>query len=312
MSELLTPKQVARAMDVSESSIKRWCDKGRIAAQYTAGGHRRIALSDLMAFVRGTQNELVHPEALGLPPTSGRSAKMLDRAMLRLVDALLSGDEGLCREIAFDLYLAEHSLAVISDRVFAAAFNAIGSSWECGSAEIYQERLGCRLMERVLFELRSAIATPPADGPVAIGGTPSGDQYSLGTSITELVLRDIRWNATSLGSNLPAETMSAAIKSYRPQIFWLSCSHIEDRATFIRNYNALFDEFGQDVAFVVGGNALDAELRDEMRFAAYCDSMQHLEGFAQSLAGAIDRKTQDPGGPADDPGGPADAAKKLV
>lgn len=291
MSKLLTPKQVARAMDVSESSIKRWCDKGRIETKYTAGGHRRIALCDLMSFIRSTKNELVHPECLGLPPTSGRSAKTLDRAMTRMVDALMAGDDGLCREIAFDLYLAEHSLAVISDRVFAAAFRAVGKSWECGSAEVYQERLGCRLMERVLFELRSAIAAPPADGPVAIGGTPSGDQYSLGTSITELVLRDIRWNATSLGSNLPAETMAAAIKSYRPQLFWLSCSHIEDPTSFLQQYNTLFEEFGQDVAFVVGGNALDEELRDQMQFAAYCDSMQHLEGFAQSLAVATQRKS---------------------
>ena len=52
MRDLLTPKQVARAIDVSESSIKRWCDKGVIETQYTAGGHRRITMAGLIEFVR--------------------------------------------------------------------------------------------------------------------------------------------------------------------------------------------------------------------------------------------------------------------
>ncbi|REJ93532.1 MAG: helix-turn-helix domain-containing protein [Planctomycetota bacterium] len=50
MNDLLTPKQVARAISVSESSIKRWCDRGAIATQYTPGGHRRIPLSGLLEF----------------------------------------------------------------------------------------------------------------------------------------------------------------------------------------------------------------------------------------------------------------------
>ncbi len=48
MKQLLTPKQVARAIQVSESSIKRWCDRGTIPAEYTAGGHRRIPLAELV------------------------------------------------------------------------------------------------------------------------------------------------------------------------------------------------------------------------------------------------------------------------
>ncbi|REJ65407.1 MAG: helix-turn-helix domain-containing protein [Planctomycetota bacterium] len=50
MNDLLTPKQVARAISISESSIKRWCDRGAIATQYTPGGHRRIPLSGLLEF----------------------------------------------------------------------------------------------------------------------------------------------------------------------------------------------------------------------------------------------------------------------
>jgi methanogenic corrinoid protein MtbC1 len=291
MRDLLTPKQVARAIEVSESSVKRWCDKGVISTQYTAGGHRRITMSGLIEFLRDGNYELTHPEALGLPPTSGQTVRVVDRAREQLTSALLAGDEPRCRQIAIDLYLAEHSISVICDEVFAAVFREIGDRWACGDAEVYQERRGCEISLHVLQELRSLLASPPADAPLAIGGAAAGDQYSLGTSMAELVLRDVKWNAISLGDNLPFGTISVAIREYRPKLFWLSCSHITDESEFLAGYHEIYDEFGLEVAFVVGGYALTEEIRQQMKFSAYCDNMQHLEGFAQTLHGAIQKRS---------------------
>lgn len=189
------------------------------------------------------------------------------------------------------MYLAEHSISVICDDVFAAAFRQIGDRWACGSAEVYQERRGCEIALRVVHELRALLPAPPQDAPLAIGGASSGDQYNLGTSMAELVLRDAHWNAVSLGDNLPFATLAAAIREQCPRLFWLSCSHIADEPDFLAGYRELHDEFGMDVAFVLGGYALNESLRQKMKYSAYCDNMQHLEGFAQTLRGAIDRKS---------------------
>lgn len=290
MRDLITPKQLARAIDVSESSIKRWCDKDVIPTQYTAGGHRRLALADVLAFLRTGKHQILHPEALGLPPTSGHSIRVVGRARERLIEALISGDEGICRQIALDLYLAEHSLSVICDDVFAAAFREIGERWSCGEAEVYQERRGCEITFRVLHALRAILPQPSESAPLAIGCAASGDQYRLGTTMAELVLRDAKWNAVSLGENLPFETISAAIREHRPKLFWLSCSHIADESEFIADYGRLYEEYGIDVAFVVGGYALTDEIRLQMKYSAFCDNMQHLEGFAQTLRSAIEKK----------------------
>lgn len=291
MRDLITPKQVARAINVSESSVKRWCDKGIIPTQYTAGGHRRVTMAAIMEFVREGKHELVHPEALGLPATSGQSIRVVERARDQLADALLAGDESRCRQIATDLYLAEHSLAVICDDVFAAAFRDIGDRWSCGEAEVYQERRGCEITLRVLHELRALLPAPPDNAPLAIGGAASGDQYSLSTTMAELVLRDAKWNAVSLGDNLPFETIAAAIREHHPKLFWLSCSHISDEEVFLTGYGDLFDEYGTDVAIVVGGYALTDEIRRKMKYAAFCDNMQHFEGFVQTLRAAIEEKS---------------------
>jgi methanogenic corrinoid protein MtbC1 len=285
MKSLLTPKQVARAIQVSESSVKRWCDKGTIPTQYTAGGHRRIPINGFLDFLRASKHALVRPEVLGLPATTGQTHRVIDRGSAQLTEALIQGDEEQARQIILDLYLAEHSLSVIGDQVVAAAFESIGDRWQCGEAEVYQERRGCEIALRVVREMRMLLPDPTRDAPLAIGGAAEGDQYSLATSMVELVLRDRKWNAISMGDNLPFATLSAAIRQQRPVLFWLSVSHIVDEESFLRGYNELFEEHGREVAFVVGGRHLTESLRQKMRYAAYCDNLQHLDSFAQTLRG---------------------------
>jgi hypothetical protein len=84
MKNLATPKQVTRAIQVSESSVKRWCDKGVIPTHYTAGGHRRVPLSGLLDFLRSTKQQLVRPEVLGLPATTRQTN--LARSCCRAID----------------------------------------------------------------------------------------------------------------------------------------------------------------------------------------------------------------------------------
>lgn len=283
MNQFFTPKQVSRAMQVSESSVKRWCDKDIIPTQYTAGGHRRIALSELIEFLRTSKHELVRPEVLGLPATSGQSIRVIDRSADQFAVALLKGDEEQCRRIILDLYLAEHSLSSICDLVFVKAFQIIGDRWQCGEAEVYQERRGCELAVRVLHELHKLVAQPQEDAPIAIGGAAEGDLYNMATTMLELVLRDNHWNAVSLGYNLPFQTLEAAIRQKSPKLFWLSVNHIPNEPEFVQSYNQLYDQFRNSVAFVVGGRALNEKIRNQIQYATYCDNIRHVESFAQTL-----------------------------
>ncbi|MEO7732315.1 MAG: helix-turn-helix domain-containing protein, partial [Kofleriaceae bacterium] len=68
MSTLLSPHDLAAALGVSESSLKRWIDAGRIRATRTEGGHRRVSIADALAFVRETHAPVARPELLGLAP----------------------------------------------------------------------------------------------------------------------------------------------------------------------------------------------------------------------------------------------------
>ena len=285
MRDLLSPKQVAQALGVGESSVKRWCDLGKITAIRTSGGHRRLALADVLRFVRESDQPVVRPEILGLPPAR-ESERSLTRARRLLVDALLAGDESRSRRIVFDLYLAKHSLSVVCDEVVAAAFREIGELWSCQQAEVYQERRACEIMLRILHAFRD---TQRGMNPtlVAIGGTPPGDAYAIPNAVVELVLREAGWQAESLGTSLPFDSLAAAVRSQRPRLLWLSVSHVRDEAEFLAGYRELHDTArALGTAMVVGGQALSRELRHQMSYVSFCDTVRQLDDFARAFSGS--------------------------
>lgn len=296
MKQHVSPKQVARAIGVSESSLKRWCDSGLIEMEKTAGGHRRLPLDAVLRFVREQGFTLENPELLGLPTTVGKTEWTLERARDRLRAALIAGDEEVCRQIVVDVHLAGHSLAVICDQLIAAAFHQIGQLWECGDVEVYEERRACELCVRVVHELRQIVDRRHVAGPLALGGTLDGDPYTLSISMAELVLREAGWNAESLGHLLPFSTLRAAIERQQPRLLYLSISSIRDEARFVDEMLELFDVASTHrTAVAIGGRVLGDELRKRLRYSTYCDTYQHLSDFAQLLLSSMPRNGAEPG-----------------
>lgn len=284
--KVLTPRQVARAIGVSDASLKRWCDRGLIPCVRTVGGHRRLPIEGVLQFLRSNGHALVRPEILGLPPNTGRGGVAVGRSIEMVRGALESGDEEKLRHLVFSLYLAGHTARDICDKVLAPAFHAVGVLWYTGRLEIYQERRACEVCLRVLYQLMSSLPPPGADAPAALGGTLRDDPYTLPTTMAELALREIGWRAESCGAGLPASTLCAAIEARRPRLIWLSVSHIASTTAFLENYESLYrTASAQRIAVVIGGAALNDAIRRQIHYSAYCDNLSHLVAFAEALEG---------------------------
>lgn len=283
-NETFSPNQVGKSLGVSEASIKRWCDKGILLSTKTAGGHRRIPIHVVLDFVRENDFTLARPEVLGLPPTVGSGSRTLDQACRLYAQALEQGDEARCLQLAMDLRLAGHDMAVIGDRVIAPAFDRLGQRWEHGEAEVYQERRGVEITRHVLSRLKDTLAPPVPAAPTAIGTTPPDDPYSLPGQLCELVLLEQGWQARFLGSELPLETTAQAVADLRPRMLWLSVSNLDVPQRFIQDYRQLYALcLEHRCAVVLGGRAVTDALRRDIQYASYGDRLQHLQSFAQSL-----------------------------
>jgi len=284
MKSLLSPRQVARAIGSSEASLKRWCDKGVIEAVRTVGGHRRIRVSSVLQFLRETGRPLVDPGLLGLPSGIGQGANPGQRVLTRVVEALEAGDEDRFRATVMELYLAGMSACQICDEFIAGAFAEVGSRWEHGDVEVYQERRGVEICTRAIVELRSAFPSPDESACYAFGGTLEGDPYTLPTTMAEVALREAGWRAESFGAGHPLATLRAAVLDKKPRLVWVSFSVPPHSEADVAAW-AAFYEFAaqQNVAVAVGGRGLTEGVRSRMAYSAYCDRLAHLVAFAATL-----------------------------
>lgn len=290
MTKLITPKQVAQAIGVSESSLKRWCDRGLLTPVRTAGGHRRLALDDVVQFLRKSGHRLVRPDLLGLPANAGQGETILPRAQVQVRNALLAGDEDRVRRIVFDLYLAGQNVCDICDRVVAEAFHDIGDGWQCGEVAVYRERRGCEIALKALHDLRLTVRAPSADAPLALGGALEFDPYRLPTTMVEVALLEAGWRASSLGTMLPTSTLVEAVRENQPDLVWVSVSSIASMDEFLGGYSQLYEiATAMGAAVVVGGRALTDEVRQQMDYSAYCDTLRHLVDFVDTLARRVTR-----------------------
>lgn len=280
----LSPAQAARALGVSESSLKRWCDQGLIPIVRTVGGHRKLPVTAVLAFVRERGREIAEPELLGLPASSGRSIATLDRAVESLTSILQKSELDQARRVIFDLYVAGHGLAAICDQVIAVIFQRIGIAWECGELEVYQERRACEIVFRLLNELSLALPAVSPTAPLALGATLPSDHYQIPSMMVELVLREQGWQARSLGCNLPAATLIAALRELRPKLFWLSASHMDDKKFFEHEFNQFADAAQElKIPVILGGRALTADLRQRLSFTACCENLRELQNLSLTL-----------------------------
>lgn len=286
MRAVLSPKQVAKAIGVSESSLKRWCDKGLLEMTRTAGGHRRLALRSVVQFLRATGQPLAHPELLGLPVDDfGGPIARPPATPSQLSEALIAGNEPRCRRMLLNLYLEGTPLVALCDDLIAPAFAEIGHAWMHGAAAVYQERRAVEICSRLLQEFRAMLPAIGRSAPQAFGGALAGDPYQLPPAMIEIVLREAGWRAESYGIGLPAYTLQEAIERQRPTLLWLSVSTIGEVEQFLRDYQAIEATATRcGVAVAVGGRALTPDIVGKLQRAIYCGNLHELVRNVRKLS----------------------------
>jgi excisionase family DNA binding protein len=276
-----SPKQVAAALQASESSVKRWCDRGAIPTVRTVGGHRRITLEALQRFLMESEREIGMPELLGLPTNISRGQGTLipggddpDQAAFR--EALARGDEAACEKIMQRLLASGSSRSEVVEWLVTDAMHGIGEAWDCNHLDAYQERRGGSICVRLVHRLREQLPPRSPGAPIAIGGTLRDDPYQLPTIMIELALMETGWDAFNLGSGLPANSLLKAAKEYKPKLVWLSISTFNDPDEFVDEVNLLAEGLGDETSLMVGGRALTDEIRPRLKYTGHCDSLRSL------------------------------------
>ena len=169
MKNSLTPKDLALAIGVSESSLRRWIDSGAIDTFRTMGGHRRIPLEAGLRFVRVSGATVLRPDLLGITAFDVRDREGVNE---QFYEALRDGNEAKASDVTLSLFTAGESLAGIFDGPVRSAMHRIGELWQHDRRGILEEHRATSLCLRVLHQLRYSLAAVPADAPLALGMLP--------------------------------------------------------------------------------------------------------------------------------------------
>ncbi len=277
----ISPRELAEALGVSESSLKRWVDAGKIHAMKTEGGHRRIALTEAVRFVRDTGAPVARPELLDMPEVAVAQERTR-RGADQLLDLLIEGDVVGARGWLLGRYLSGMSIAALCDGPVKEAMHALGELWKHEDGGIFIEHRGTDVCLQAVAHLRSTF-DPPPNAPLALGCTPEDDPYILPSFMAATVASAAGLRAMNLGPDTPLAALQHACGVHNPRLVWISASAPipSARARAIARWAV---SLPNTIRVVCGGRASDA-LADGgvMQLPAMHDLYRLASGMAAEI-----------------------------
>jgi MerR family transcriptional regulator, light-induced transcriptional regulator len=285
MQKLLSTKDVAMAIGVSESSLRRWTDEGAIQTARTPGGHRRIPLSEAIRFIRDTHATVIRPAVLGLPdvaPDADSSRSV--QAAEQLHRVLLEGNAAGGHAHVISMYLGGMSVAAIGDGPIQLAMQRIGELWCHSGKGLLVEHRATDICIGAVSAIRQLLPEPARDAPLAIGGTPPGDPYLLPSAMAAAVLAEAGWREANFGPRVPLELLADAAREREARLVWLSVSHVEDSKALHKGLRKLASRLSSEgVPLAIGGRCTVDLASANSGNTHFMQTMSELSAFARGV-----------------------------
>lgn len=278
---VLTTRELANAIGVSESSIKRWADEGVIRASRTAGGHRRIPVPEAVRFVRETQATVLRPELLGLEEPAAASLPANPGNLL--FTHLRDGDEPAVHELVRSLIASGMSVADVVDGPLRAALERIGELWRHEADGLLIEHRATDIVVRTLNALRLSLPQH-SSGVVAVGGAPSGDPYIVPSLAIATVLAAEGLRPVNFGPDTPLDSLARAATWLDPRLVWISFTVAPLTRSSIEQVVDLARTLAKSrIDLVVGGRAVAQRIFPALPNLRILSSMAEMAALAGAL-----------------------------
>ena len=279
----LTTKEVARLLQVSEATVKRWADDGLLHSSKTAGGHRRFSTHSIASLRR--------EKGIGPGPAKPRSQKKgyavssVDSSV-RLTELLLAGDEKEAAAFLIHAYMEGESLAALFDKTITEAMHEVGELWFRGTITVADEHLATRVVLSALQKLRGIAVPAETTGLKAICCGIEGDLHELPVHLAEMILETEGWDARNLGANTPLFSLREMVTRQRPQLVCISARSIADLDRATTEYAQLRKVTAKlSASVVIGGEGFrDPTIRQRFLSDFYAEDFAGLSKFVRASA----------------------------
>ncbi len=260
ISAILSTQEVASMINVTETTVKRWADEGKLNCAKTLGGHRKFKMKDIVAFaeVNGYPLSGVHP-----PPMTHEQKELLQFGVITrnykkvadvFLEEALQGDASGLQQLLQYLYKNHISMGSIADEVIRPALVRIGEMWYNGTLGIEQEHIASNAITEALIRFAPEIHHKGSNGLTALCACPEGEYHEIGLRSFSYVLESEGWSVYYVGANTPFDTIQSFMKTMQPNVVCLSFTVANKNNDFFERMKSLGRyAHSYKAQFIVGG-----------------------------------------------------------
>jgi DNA-binding transcriptional MerR regulator/methylmalonyl-CoA mutase cobalamin-binding subunit len=281
---------LASATGISPDTIRVWERRyGRPVPVRLPSGHRRYTEEDVRWLrriaealsrghragkaVRATEQEL---DAMLAPETTRRTQSSSVKKALDLV----RNYERTALVTALRHEWEHTDTPTFLIKTVAPLVTAVGRSWADGQLDLRHEHFVTEVLEDVLRTLRASIK--PAQEPVVLLTTLSGEQHGLGLQMLALLATHCEVGTRILGTETPQDEIVRAAEEMGAVAVAISVSLASGGVDTDRQLGALRGALPQDVQLVIGGKGARG-VRRGPRGIIYLDGLAGATEWLRSL-----------------------------
>lgn len=257
--------EAAKILGVNVSSIKRWTEEGKLECIKTAGGHRKFNIAHLTKFLKENKKQT---SRVNLFPIENEtdikiSHQVLKGDMETLQTLVLEQAFACNRErvlhILNSLYLADHPLYQIYDKLLKPVFYKIGDLWRNEKISILDEHFATQTIRDSMIRLQGIIRLPKEKIGTVFCLTLTDDLHDTALKMIDHLLELRGYKILYSGQMTPYFNFKRLLDEVeRPERIYISSSYITNLKTTQEEFDKICAEcVKHDIKAFIGGNGFD-------------------------------------------------------
>lgn len=237
--------EASRILGVNVSTIKRWTDSGKLECTKTIGGHRKFSLSDLARFIESNHGS---GTKVNIFPIENADDLKISSYILKgdfdfLVDytkqQALASNRNRIHQVLKGLYLGQHPLYLIYDRLITPVLVQIGDLWKKNIISISEEHLATQSIRDGIIRLQGLIRLPEKKLGIAMCINLENEMHDMGLKMTDHILEARGFKVLNTGQNTPLLNIENVFENYSPKRLYISSTYVEDIPTIQAEFNKI-------------------------------------------------------------------------
>lgn len=254
----------AKILGVNVSTIKRWTDEGKLECIKSIGGHRKFLMDHFADFL-GKNNKKI--SKVNVFPIETDSDFELSHHILKgnydyLIDYVLEqaflSNRNRVQYVMNGLYLSQHPLHEIYDKLITHVLHKIGDLWENNIKSVTEEHIASQTIRDSIVRLQGIIRIPPSIHGNALCLNFSNEMHDIALKMVDHILELKGFQVLFSGQITPSLKMERVLNFFRPERIYVSSTIVENPESTQIEFDEICEisEANQAIIYV-GGQGFD-------------------------------------------------------